>query len=314
MRFENADFDALAASWKRFYPERYAVSASLLRQNTVECPVFDWGASRIHAPDGPIEGFVVVKKSPSPSLYAGADPDQAHISAIAFEDPVVGVDILAETKRLLRNRGVYRLVFGQDCRHFFPGCPEECSNLRDFLRVEGFEETVSSFDLERDLADYEPPNGLLDPKDGIEMRRLTKKDKPALDRFLREEFPGRWHYDTMGKLEQEGRAEFVMGLFEEGRLCGFAVTQDAEHRLPLAGAVWQGDLGDTWGTMGPIGVGRAVRGRSLGHALLAFALCDLKYRGVRRCLIDWTTLDKFYGRHGFEISRRYTGMALRLDA
>lgn len=313
MTFERADFGAIEALWKRFYPSKYAVDASLLKLNTVECPVFDWGASQIYAPDGKIEGFVIVKKSACPSLFKGPDPDQAHISAIAFEDPFIGVDLFAETKRNLRNRGIYKLVFGQDCRHFFPGCPDECGNLRDFLRVEGFEETSESFDLERDLSDYEVPDVLPQPEGAVEMRPLNSLDKAALSEFLLREFPGRWHYDTMTKVDAEERLDFISGLFLDDELYGFAVTQDPSHQLPIGGAVWKESLGSDWGALGPIGVSASVRGRGLGHGLLAFGLKSLRDQGAKQTLIDWTGLEKFYGAHGFTIQRRYTGLALRLD-
>lgn len=313
MTFETVDFGALAALWKHFYPARYAVDADLLRRNTVDCPVFDWGASQLLEKTGDIKGFVIIKKSACPSLYKGSDPDQAHISAIAYTDPFVGVDLMSAAKKMLRNRGVYKLVFGQDSRHFFPGCPDECHSLRDFLRVEGFEETSSAFDLECDLTKYEPPTGALESREGVELRPLTDLDKAALDDFFKRVFPGRWRYDTMAKIDAEERADFVMGLFVGGKLEGFALTQDDSHKMPVSGAVWKESLGPNWGTLGPIGVSSEVRGRGLGHAILAFGLSDLKRRGVRKCLIDWTTLDRFYGRHGFTVERRYTGFALRLD-
>lgn len=313
MTFADADFSAIERLWNRFFPSRYGVDADLIRLNTVESPIFDWGASRLAEENGETRGFVLVKKSAGPTLFRGPDPDQAHLSAIAFDDPVLGVDLLASTKRNLRNRGVYRLVFGQDIRHFFPGCPEDCPALKDFLKVEGFEETQSSFDLERDLGDYSPPEGCLTEREGVMFRALEAGDRDALAAFLDREFPGRWRHDVIDKVDAEGRTEFVLGMFVGGELEGFAMTQDSSHRRPVCGAVWKAGLGENWGTLGPIGVSESVRGRGLGHAMLAFGLEDLRKRGARRTLIDWTTLGDFYGRHGFQITRRYSGMALRLD-
>jgi len=313
MTFADADFAAIERLWRRFFPDRYAVDAGLIRFNSVESPIFDWGASRLAVDGDEVRGFVLVKKSASPSLFRGPDPDQAHLSAIAFDDPGLGVDLLASTKRNLRERGIYRLVFGQDVRHFFPGCPDDCHHLKDFLRVEGFEETYCSFDLERDLGDYEPPAGCLDEREGVVFRALTMKDRHALAEFLEREFPGRWRHDVIDKVDAEAKADFVLGLFVNGRLEGFAMTQDSTHRAAVCGAVWKADLGESWGTLGPIGVSENVRGKGLGNAMLAYGLADLKKRGARKSLIDWTTLGEFYGRHGFEITRRYTGMALRLD-
>jgi predicted N-acetyltransferase YhbS len=314
MTFENADFEALARLWASFYPSRYAVDADLLRFNTAQCSVFDWGASTIFERDGEVVGFAAVKKSAAPSLFRGPDQDQAHLSAIAFADPFIGVDLLAGVKRILRNRGIFRLVFGQDCRHFFPGCPSDAIALKDFLTVEGFEETGESFDVERDLGDYSLPSKCPELPSEFRIAPLERSQAPLLEAFLQREFPGRWQHDTMAKVADEQRADFVIGLFEGGLLEGFAVTQDHTHRAPIGGAVWRASLGEGWGALGPIGVSAKLRGRGLGDALLGHSLLDLKRRGARQTLIDWTTLDRYYGGHGFKITRRYATRSLRLDA
>lgn len=305
--FRNADFERLAQFWNGCHPDRYRIDADLLRLNTVESPVFDWGASVIEEADGEILGFLLVKKSAA-SLYSGPDRDQAHLSAITYCDPQFGVDLMADLKRLLTDRGSSRIVFGQDSRHFFPGCPEDCATLSAFLMVEGFDGSGSAMDLERDLADYENPYSV---PQGDEMRPLEEKDILALDEFFQREFPGRWRYDVMKKVEIEGPG-CVFGLFHGDKVDGFALVQDSTNQAPIGGAVWRNDLGENWGSLGPIGVSEAIRGKGSGHALLGSALTHLKSKGVRRCIIDWTTLVNFYGRHGFTVTRRYKSLALRL--
>jgi GNAT superfamily N-acetyltransferase len=333
--FEKADFDALAELWKGCFIEQYHVDAALLKANTVDSPVFDWGASCIEIDGGKPTAFVAVKKSAAPKLYKGPDPDQAHLTALAYEDPMVGIDLMAHTKSVLRNRGVYKLLFGQDSRHIFPGCPAECTALRDFLIIEGFQEHGEVLDFERDLDSYEPPASSLEslkttasPEGGkepqtsaaqvltsaAEVRPVTLEELPLLRIFLNREFPGRWAYDVLAKIETEGRPEMVYGLFVNKACEGFALTQDASHVLPIGGAIWRQSLGDNWASLGPIGVSKAKRGQGYGDALLAATLTGLRERGRRRCIVDWTTLTDFYGRHGFEVSRRYRQFTLRLDS
>ncbi len=325
--FREADFESLACLWNGFFPDRYAIDEGLLRANTADSPVFDWGSSSIEIENGECVGFAAMKKSANPSLYPGGDPDQAHICALVFRDAAAVVDLCADAKRLLRNRGVYKIVFGEDSRHFFPGCPEDCPALKSFLTIAGFEEGEEVVDLERDLDGYEPPGNCLNPLGEYPghkaskrpkapkalVRALKESDREALDMFLLREFPGRWHYDTFAKADLEGGLDFVYGLFVEGALEGFAVTQDSSHKLPVGGAVWKRSLGDSWGALGPIGVSKRVRKRGFGDALLGAALLGLQSRGVRRTIIDWTGLVDFYGKHGFEPTRWYRQFALRLD-
>jgi len=306
--FDRADFDALADLWNEFYPEPFAVDAELIRLNSVDSPVFDWGASRIDERDGEIHGFAIVKRSPA-SLYSFPDKDQAYLSAIAFREPTVGADLIAEAKHILFDRGASRMAFGSDSRHFFPGVPADCQKLQFFLEIEGFIPGGESFDLERDLSDYEVTAPAI-PGDRYET--LTAAGVDALDRFLQAEFPGRWHYDVMHKVGYEGPG-CVFAVWRGSALVGFALLHESNASVPIGGAVWRRSLGPSWGSLGPIGVGKSVRGQGSGNALLGQALMELKRRGVQRCIIDWTTLVDFYGKHGFQTTRAYRSMTLDFD-
>jgi len=308
--FREADWEALARLWAEHYPPKYRVDAKLLKQNTVECPVFDWGASAIEVMDDETLGFVMVKRPSNPTLWPGPNEDAYHLSAIAYREPEVGVDLMSQAKRAITDRGGVKLIFGMDSQHFFPGCPEDCQKTCSFLMVEGFEKTGGHFDLERNLKKYEMPQ---EPIPGVQFREVTEADVPALRTFMQREFPGRWTYDLMGKVKVEGAANTVFGAFDGGRVLGFAMIQDWRHKMPVNGAVWHLSMGDRWGALGAIGVAAEERGRGLGHSVLGCALKNLKDRGVEQCIIDWTTLDKFYGRHGFEITRRYHVASLKLD-
>lgn len=310
LTFRNADFGALTGLWNEFYPNEFHIDADLLELNTVKSPVFDWGISQIEVDDaGQVQGFVTFKRSAA-SLYKGPSLDQAHLSALAYRDPRVAVDLVADAKKILRNRGVNKLVFGQDSRHFWPGCPGAIGSICGFLMVEGFVDTGEVFDLERDLSDYEIPAPV---PERFEFRALESEDDiVALRVFLESEFPGRWLYDTLDKVRLEGDPSCVYCAFLNSKIVGFALIQHGRQMVPIGGAVWKSSLGEDWGALGPIGVGSECRGVGLGHATLGKALAHLKGLGVRRCIIDWTTLDDFYGRHGFEITRRYKSCNLRL--
>ncbi len=310
--FDAVDFARLADLWASFYPTRYHVSPELLRANTVDSELFDWGASVVeYDGDRPI-GFVAVKKSANPHFFIGPDPDQAHITALAFADPVVGVEMMSDTKRTLRNRGLFRLVFGQDSGHFFPGCPVDHASLRSFLTVEGFEEKGTAVDLERDMTDYEPPAGMIERLAPARVEPCRAETLPALSEFLKRTFPGRWTFDVLHKVVAEPDPACVMLLMNGDHCEGMALLQWEGCARPIGGAVWHRDLGPSWGSLGPIGVSADQRGKGWGHGLLAASLQELRNRGARRTIIDWTTLVDFYGAHGFQVAREYVPMSLSL--
>lgn len=308
--FRHADFDALLGLWRRFYPERYWIDEAVFRRCTVDSPLFDWGSSCIAVADDKVVGFVAIKRAAS-RFYRCADRDAVHISAIAFDTPEDGLDVMAHAKGVLTERGHTKLVFGQDSDHIFPGCPTDVRRLVSFLLVEGFVGEGQVHDLERDLRPYVNP---VKPVAGAELRMLTPQDTDSLNSFLSSTFPGRWHYDTRQKISAEGIDSAVFGLLLEGRVEGFAVIQSFGHMRPCNGCIWRHDLGEKWGGLGPIGVATAVRGKGLGNALLGGALSELRERGVERCIIDWTGLVDFYGKHGFEVTRTYDCLMLPLES
>jgi predicted N-acetyltransferase YhbS len=301
--WRDADLNKVLELWNSFYPPKYHIDMDVLRINTVDSPTFDWGASLLDLDfEDMLRAFVIVKRAPS-KLYKVADPDAMHLSGMAFTAPLHMIDVFSDSKRVMRERGASSVLFGMDSRHFWPGVPTDDPRLNDFLMVEGFSLGGEYFDLERDLTDYVAPREL--PTDGVEFRVLTDDDHALLVKFFEREFPGRWRFDILQKIEKEESHRGIVGLFHNNAIHGFASIQDSTNKYPISGAVWRNSLGDNWGTLGPIGVSQKVRGHGWGGAMLSAGLLELQARGVNRCLIDWTTLDEFYGKHGFEKTRVY---------
>lgn len=296
----------IAALFNRTAGDRYRVDESLVAFNTIESSVFDWGASLVmQDDDGPLLGFIAFKRSPS-KLYRTNDPDEIHLCAMGFDDPDCGFDLFEAAKGRIMDRGFSRIVFGSDSRHFWPGVPIDVPLLNNFLSVQGFEMGAEVYDLERDLTGYEATRSV---PSGAELRPLREEDRGSLSDFLRAEFPHRWRHDVEAKVDLEGDPETVYGLLVDGRVRGFALLQREGAKAPIGGAVWHQDLGPSWCALGPIGVAEDLRGGGYGGALLDQALWHLAQNGGRRCVIDWTTLGEFYGKVGFEPSRRYRSAA-----
>lgn len=303
--FYKADLAALTGLYNEFAPARYRIDEEIFRLKTVDVPVFDWGASCTDDSGS----FIAIKRSAA-KLYRGPYQDIAHLTTLAFRDPSSMVDLMNGAKRCLRDRGVAALHFGTDTAHLFPGCPTDFPALHDFLIIEGFSEGGEAHDMERDLIDYESKYPV---PDGFDLRPIGTGDVAELNEFLIREFPGRWHYDVMRKIDAEGSPDTVFGLFQGGSCEGFALIQHDGCKDPIGGAVWRNDLGPLWCSLGPIGVSKGIRGRGAGGALLGKALEHLRDQGYRRCIIDWTGLVDFYGAHGFEVARTYRYMTLDLD-
>lgn len=306
-KWEFLDYDVLFDLHERTSPPKYRLTKQLFRTHLKESSLLDLSASKWLVFNRTLIGAAAIKK-PAPFQ----DQSQAHLSFLGFQH----FDALRELMPLviedLKGQGFQKLVFGQDSRHFFPGVPEDWTELGQILEELGFEFVNSQVDVERELATYEPPIGVLDAL-GEEFvpRPCTAEDLVSMTEFFDREFPGRWKHDTLEKWNLDSPAT-VMGLFQ-GEVCqGFALIQQDGAQLPIGGAVWGQSLGPSWGSLGPIGISKDLRGRGLGDAFLAASLLELQKRGAKRTIIDWTTLVDYYGKHGFEVTRRYRSMTLML--
>jgi len=300
------DLPACIALWEFTIPAKYHVELSTLESKTFGHANFLPERSLTVWDGDDLVGFLAAKSDPVGTLYLEPNLNRIHINSMAFRNPQVAHLML----QLLESLGSNLIVFGQDNGHFFPGVPEEWMELHSVFQDRGYISDESwAHDLEHDLRNYKPPTGSLDPLNpaNIELRRCTTDDVPNLEEFFSREFSGRWHYDTIKyKIVEQNEATDIFALWVDGVVEGFAYTQSFKTtKIPVAGCVWNCDLGENWGGLGPIGVSKRVRGMKFGGAVLAGALQSLKESGVHRCIIDWTSLVDFYGKFGFMVNRRY---------
>lgn len=301
-----SDLGSTIQLWNHVLPNKFRTTPEQFLLNTTDSGLVVDEATRFDE-----DGFVVVKRS-GYGLFDGPEPTWYHIHCLISPDDAARAQLLDHALGVVRGLGATKVFYGQDLRHFFPGPPVECTELQQTLENAGFQKGGECVDLERDMVDYTVPAGVFERAGNAEFRACTADDVPLLAEFLNREFPRRWKYDVLRKIELENRPDIVFGVFVDGVCEGFALTQEAGCKVPIAGAVWNPDLGPQWGSLGPIGVSERVRGRGLGNAILAFGLQGLHERGARRSIIDWTTLIEFYGIHGFEVNRRYIPMHLDL--
>lgn len=302
--------DRCVEIWNATQAPKFRIDRDLFSTNVTALDLRVDSASWVAEESGEMRGFVVVKRA-APELYPGPEPTWFHINCLIGSEEV-RAELLACAMENVRKIGGTKLFLGQDLRHFWPGVPVEDSGLADLLIKNGFKEGELCCDLVRDMAGYEIPAGVMERAAHADFRACTMDDVPLLDEFFLRAFPRRWRFDVLNKIEIEGTADMVFGVFVDNICEGFAITQQDGCRLPIGGGVWYNDMGPNWGSLGPIGVSERVRGQGLGNAILAFGLAGLRDRGVRQCIIDWTTLRDFYGGHGFVANREYRCFTLEL--
>ncbi len=256
--------------------------------------------------DGALAGFICIA---SPAKPYRPNDTTGHVRLIAvhpdFQCQGIGSSLLSWAETTLKSRGATRVVVGTEPHHFFPGIPLDehlpitleidtpQNALLGFFERHGFEiSTGISNDLATELDELpklELPNNA----------RIVQADVEDVLEFVRQEFPGRWVYDTNFVLRQAEHQHLTLEV--DGRVMGFALIGLRSDPVILPSSLW---LTEDCG-LGPMGVAGALRGQGLGFALLVAAMHKLKSRGGTRMGIDWTGVQAFYQKAGFEVVRRY---------
>ncbi len=294
--------------WNRVLGQRFPLRRRLFHQQTSGDPNFRASDAFVALEAGAIVGFILAK------VWRGTEGPCEHyrgtgwITALAV-DPGhqrmgIGTRLLAQAEGHLRSQGATLSVLGGSFHHFFPGVPTSLPGARAFFQAHGytFDESVS-YDLLRDLGDYETPapveNLLSKFRDGVEIGPCRECEAQGLLEFVSREFSGRWWWETRRFLELGGDSRELMLLREAGGISGFCHVFTPCSQVIGPCISWAPLLGRRYGGLGPIGIAEGSRKRGLGMALLCRSLEYLKSQGARRTVIDWTTLLGFYGKLGF---------------
>ncbi len=260
-------------------------------------------------------GFVLC--SALPGDPAASPPELGWMDAIAVVPEAQrrgnGSQLVAWAEDWLREQRCTRVRLGGSLRPFVAGYPVELGN-EGFFRRRGFEARVDGeyvWDVARDLGGYsaETPRRDVSGRRDVStkppvIRPAHTGDEKQLLEFFHREFPGRWRFEFERFLRHGGRLSDWMVLLTERGVDGFARLTFEDSLQPLE-RFYPQRLPRPWGQLGPIGVSQERRGQGDGGALLDAALDHLRERGVRGCVIDWTSLLDFYAKFGFKPHRQY---------
>jgi predicted N-acetyltransferase YhbS len=221
----------------------------------------------------------------------------------------IGSRLYDDGERFLAAQGAAAISVVHYPGHLTPGIPVEATELKAFFDRRGFQGWTEASDLRRQLDDY-PAGGRAEvewrgPGVRATLRPAREGEQAAIMAFLGREFAGGWEYETTRFFDAGGEPADITIAESAGTVIGFCRTYTPES-LHLAGSThWFPLLRRRWGGLGPIGIAAARRGHGLGRALLRYSITLLKQRGVDDMVIDWTVLERFYGKAGFGVWKRY---------
>lgn len=265
---------------------------------------------------GPLLGFALVKWA-GRRAADGALPGHGNLSAFLVAPEArrrgLGSALLARAEAWLRERGAARLHLGRDSYHFFPGAPLDgdpgSEALLAFLAARGFALENEEHDVYAELGelDLEALGRTVKRAPGYATLPYEPRLRAATEAFFKANFPGRWYADTMEAIDAGMRPQDLLVLLEEasGAVVGFSRIYEASSTVLGPGVYWRGIMGSAPCGLGPIGVDESRRGLGLGLRLLYDSLVELRRRGGRGMMIDWTDLVDFYAKMGFRTWKSY---------
>lgn len=321
----------IVALWQACAGDRYPLRGRLWRQLTMDNPDFqpsdvivavgDLGKPEPGAPRrmGPVVGFGYLGRSRGLVRGRRGWAHEGWLQVVAVspgrQREGIGRAIVARLLEDAQREGVDRVRIGGGIHYLFPGVPTDLPGAQAFFTAIGARYEHETHDLRASLtgnaASEHDRKVLADA--GLTVRPMQPSETDTLLTFVDRAFNLDWVHDLGWAMDRGLPAGDVLllvptdtpGLVSARKIAGFA-TIHQRGNAPLFGPrFWEDLLEPSSGGLGPIGVVERLRGRGLGRALLAVGLDTLRARGVRDCVIDWTTLLDYYGPFGFQPWKSY---------
>ncbi|MFA0740434.1 MAG: hypothetical protein DFNUSKGM_000541 [Candidatus Fervidibacter sacchari] len=311
--FEPQMAEQVIGLWNRCIGTHYPLTERLFRQNVLGDPFLQQEGNLVALEGKRVIGWVLSRYLAEVPSELASYKGHASIGALCvdpeFQRRGVANALYEAAEAFLRSQGAKRISVVHYPYHLTPGVPNEAADLKAFLERKGFSGWRETYDLRRQLVDYEIPTEvekrLREQNPKVVIRPARDGEQKAIVEFVGREFPGGWHYDTKRFFDKGGDPSDIVIVVENDEIIGFCHTFTPES-IELRGSThWFPLLQGRWGGLGPIGVAASHRGRGLGLALLCYSVWHNKRGGVTDMVIDWTDLVDFYSRIGFKIWKRY---------
>jgi ribosomal protein S18 acetylase RimI-like enzyme len=336
------ELDTLVDLWNRCVSEPLTITRELLGPHLNEDPNYDLeGLIGAYTPEEKLVGFALVKRWQVPQHEMGQSDDNQWIRDAKMGVGAIGVDpeyrhqeigsgILRQVEKFTKKHDGTVLTIGREPGyHLFPGIPELLEEFMEFFGKNGFNGGIeSAIDIIGDISNIDNNiNSKLTEKitaneaDGFAVISYEPSLKDSLLDFMKREFSGRWFWKVKTFIENPLNAldELQILIQHQGDdliIAGFASTCTQASTHAASPTIVQSQGKETFGGLGPIGIGKDYRGsKGLGAMLLHYALVNLKNKGVTTVLIDWTShglLNRFYGPAGFKLYMNYVSLSKEL--
>ena len=303
---DKRDFPTLFALWENIFHPRWALTPELLYRVLIDNPCYQPGDHFIAEVAGNLVGFVgtQINRGEYFSCSSGG------ISLLMVDRWYRGQGLGAELHRiamehLRENNLQVALLGGGSIWRLWPGIPEEMDEAIHFFHHQGWESLFYCFDMVRSLEDYQISQTTIKRvnQQNIDIHPALTEETNAILNFESVTFPG-WLGEYRYKVAC-GDFQDILAAWQDGEVVGTLLMFTPRSQALTQNLLWKEILGQNLGGMGAIGVREDRQGKGIGIALVGQGSQLLKTQGVGNSLIDWTDLDKFYGKLGYQRWRCY---------
>lgn len=296
----------LALLWKGNFSRDYKYSEDMINDRIFKDKDFCEDASFVILENHEARGFIVTKIDNSG--LTGYEKS-AWISVLLvdknYRNKGHGKKLYDKSEKAIIELGLDRIILGGELNNFFSGIPAPNVSNKSFFEKKGFIINFEDhYDLIADASHIDFSNISVPYNTELQysIRVYEKRNLEKLNNFFDESFPGRWKQEVMSNIRSHGDFRNILLLWQNENILGFCKVY-----MSTTISKYDFNYGSNWGSLGPIGIDKKIRGKFLGNNLLREALINLKSRGAKNILIDWTILKDFYGQFDFKPYRVYRG-------
>lgn len=295
--------------WNENLGNKFPMSEALWIQNTVNEPNVLNEASIAYVEGNELLGFVVAKQYQEhneATMGSHIGWIQCLLVKESARNQGIGTHLLRHIEEAFNRLKVSEIRLGRDPWHYFPGIPLEDTQTIEWFEKRGYGKETIETDLTRVVKD-QPLYTLTNSSEHF--RVLTKDDLPSLLKFLKHSFSGRWHYEAIHYMINNGSGRDFIGFYHDNELQGFCRINDSKSPVIAQNVYWSNLFQEELGGIGPLGINRSIRGNNFGLDLVKAAANELISRNVSHIVIDWTQLVHFYEKLGFTTWKQYQTMS-----
>lgn len=308
---KNETFDALKrirvadaknqflATWNMEFAEDFRLSERVFDDKILHADNFLSGVSFALFHKNHYVGMIVLKQS--------SGDDTFHVGLIhvkhVWRRKNIATRMLHEAMDKLTTNKPTHFITGTESDCLFSGVPTERG--RAFFETIGFKKTKENMNL---IAHHQP-SAIKAPDDDVTIERAKNgEDKKKVEWINREHFSVRWADEV-----NESDPHDIFVLRKKGSIIGYVRTGFPDGPVIPYSVNFHAAY-DHLGGIGPLGLLPGERGHGYGKYMVNHALRTLFDAGASDVMVDWTSLETFYRKCGFEaVHSRYAVYEKRSD-